>query len=104
MNITVRATSLTVPRRLDYTITVNDLDEFNVTPIVDTNIAVDNIDENVPVGTVVGITAFSQDQDGTTNGITYSWTTAGGLFAIDSATGIVTTAAPTSISKPLAAY
>ncbi|MCA9086915.1 MAG: cadherin repeat domain-containing protein, partial [Planctomycetaceae bacterium] len=73
---------------------VNDLDEFDVTPIVDTNAAADNIDENVPVGTIVGITAFSQDQDGTNNGITYSLdNSAGGLFAIDSATGIVTTAA-----------
>ncbi|MEZ6122869.1 MAG: cadherin domain-containing protein [Planctomycetaceae bacterium] len=96
LTITVRATSQDGSSvTQDYTITVNDLDEFDVTPIVDTNAAADNIDENVAVGTVVGITAFSQDPDGTTNGITYSLdNTVGGLFVIDSATGIVTTAAP----------
>ncbi|MEZ6122871.1 MAG: hypothetical protein R3C49_06800 [Planctomycetaceae bacterium] len=73
MTITVRATSQDGSTTTqDYTISVNDLDEFDVTPVVDTNAAADNIDENVAVGTVVGITAFSQDLDGTNNGIIYS--------------------------------
>ena len=95
MSITVRATSAdssTITQ--SYTITVNDLDEFDVTPIVDNNPTVDNINENVTVGTAVGITAFSDDLDATTNVVTYSLNdSAGGLFAIDGATGVVTTAA-----------
>ena len=51
-------------------VTVTDTDEFDVTPIVDNNSAANNIDENLAVGTTVGITAFSEDLDGTSNAIT----------------------------------
>ncbi len=45
------------------------------------------------IGTTVGITAFASDGDATTNGITYSLTdNAGGRFAIDASTGVVTVA------------
>jgi len=93
--ITVRATSTDGSFSVrDFVITVNDVNEFPVTPIVDNNPAVDAVDENLPIGTAVGITAFSVDADATTNGITYSLDdSAGGLFAIDSTTGVVTTAA-----------
>ena len=95
LNIVVRATSTdgsTVTQ--GYVITVNDVDEFDVTPIVDTDATADVVSENTAVGTAVGITAFSEDQDGTNNTVTYSLdNSAGGLFAIDSVTGVVTTAA-----------
>ena len=76
------------------TINVTDFDEFDATPIVDTDGAAEAIDENVAIGTAVGITASSTDDDGSNNTITYSLlNSAGGLFAIDSLTGVVTTAA-----------
>ena len=95
LSITTRATSADGSTTTQsYAITVNDVDEFDVTPIVDSNTAPDVINENVSVGTAVGITAFSEDLDGTTNTITYSLDSdAGGLFTIDSSTGVVTTAA-----------
>jgi len=47
----------------------------------------------VVVGTVVGITAFATDADATNNAVTYSLTDdAGGLFAIDINSGVVTVA------------
>ncbi len=46
------------------------------------------------IGTVVGITASSNDSDATTNTITYSlFDNDGGNFTIDANTGVVTTAA-----------
>ncbi len=54
----------------------------------------DAVDENSAAGTSVGVTAFATDGDGSNNTVTYSLTdTAGGLFTIDTNTGIVTTTA-----------
>ncbi len=76
-----------------YTITVNDVDEFDVSPVSDSNGAANSVDETAAIGATVGITAFASDGDATTNGVTYSLTDdAGGLFAIDSSTGVVTVA------------
>ena len=76
-----------------YTITINDQDEFDVTPIIDIDTASDVIDENVAVGTAVGITAFSEDLDASTDVVTYTLDdNAGGLFAINPTNGVVTTA------------
>ena len=52
------------------------------------------VDENVAIGTTVGITADAFDLDATNNTITY-WLTSNpdGLFKIDANTGVVTTAA-----------
>lgn len=73
-------------------VAVTDADEFDVSPIVDSNPSTNQIDENVAIGTNVGITAFSQDADGTNNTITYTLDDdAGGLFAIDSASGVIRT-------------
>ena len=72
-SITVRATSddgSTVTQ--SYTITIRDLDEFDITPISDSDVAADAVDENAAAGTAVGITALASDADATTNGITYS--------------------------------
>ena len=52
------------------------------------------MDENAAIGTTVGITAVASDADATTNAITYTLDdTAGGRFAIDGVTGVVTVAA-----------
>ncbi|MEP3479784.1 MAG: cadherin domain-containing protein [Fuerstiella sp.] len=76
-----------------FTITVNDVDEFDATPILDTDADSNSIDENLTIGSTVGISAFSQDADATQSGIQYSLDeSAGGLFAIDANTGIVRTA------------
>ncbi|MEP3479937.1 MAG: cadherin domain-containing protein, partial [Fuerstiella sp.] len=75
------------------TINVNDVDEFDVSAITDTDASANTVAENVSVGTSVGITAFASDADGSNNGITYSLSDdAGGLFAIDPNTGEVTVA------------
>ncbi len=77
-----------------FTINVSDVDEFDVGAISDTNGALDAVDENSAAGTSVGVTAFANDGDGSNNTVTYSLTdTAGGLFTIDTNTGIVTTTA-----------
>src|SRR5439155_1415377 len=62
---------------------------------VDSDAAANAVDENVAVGTVVGVTAFASDADATTNTVSYAITggTGFGLFAIDAATGVVTTTA-----------
>ena len=72
-SITVRATSDDGSTTTQsYTITINDVDEFDITPIGDSDAAADAVDENAAVGTAVGITALASDADATTNGITYS--------------------------------
>ncbi len=77
-----------------FNITINDLDEFNVTTPTDTDAASNQVDENVTVGTTVGITANAFDLDATNNTITYSLSSnPDGLFQIDANTGVITTAA-----------
>ncbi|WP_429161442.1 beta strand repeat-containing protein, partial [Aeromonas media] len=77
-----------------FTIAINDVDEFDVTTPIDTNAAANAVDENIAIGTLVGITAFASDADATINAITYSLSgNPGGLFAIDPATGVITVAA-----------
>ena len=92
--ITVRATSDDGSfSTKDFTIAVNDLDEFDVTVISDSDGGSDTVNENAVVGTAVGITAFASDADATTNGITYSLDdNSAGQFAIDGSTGEVTVA------------
>ncbi len=76
-----------------FTIAIGDADEYDVTPVADSDAAADTVVENAAVGTLVGITAAAADADSTTNQITYSLDNdAGGRFAIDSLTGVVTVA------------
>jgi hypothetical protein len=64
-----------------------------VTTPSDSNAAANAVAENSAVGTVVGVTAFASDADATTNAVSYSLTdSAGGKFAIDATTGVVTVA------------
>ena len=91
-DITVRATSSdTSTTSRTFTITVGDVDEFDVGPVIDTNVPANQVAEDAPVGTAVAITAFATDADATNNTITYSLDDgAGGRFAINSTTGVVT--------------
>ncbi len=73
-----------------FNVAIQDADEFDVLPIVDTNSATDVVAENAASGTAVGVTAWAVDGDATTNTITYSLDdNAGGRFTIDGATGVV---------------
>ncbi len=83
-----------------FAIAVTDVDEFDVTPISDTDAAANSIAENAAAGTKVGITAFASDGDASTNGVTYSLTDdAGGRFVIDAVTGEVRIAAGASFDR-----
>src|SRR5258707_524222 len=55
-----------------FSIAINDVNEFAVSTPLDTDVAVNAVDENVAAGTVVGITAFASDADATTNAVSYS--------------------------------
>jgi Tfp pilus assembly protein FimT len=92
-NVTVRATSSdgSFSGRI-FTISVSDVNEAPVGPISDTDASSDSVAENVGVGTAVGITALATDPD-VTDTVTYSLDDdAGGRFAIDTNTGLVTVA------------
>ena len=93
-SITVRATSADGSfTDQNFSININDVDEFNVGPASDTNATTNAVNENAAFGTTVGITAAASDLDATTNAITYSlFENDGGRFAIDSTTGVVTVA------------
>ena len=93
--ITVQATSSDGSTATqDFTVAINDLDEFNVSTPTDTDVALDAVDENTAVGSAVGVTANAFDLDATTNTITYSLTSnPDNLFTIDANTGVITTAA-----------
>ena len=93
-SITVRATSADGSHTDQaLTINVNDVDEFDVGTVSDTNVAANAVDENAVNGTTVDITAAASDADATTNTMTYSLAdSAGGRFTIDASTGVVTVA------------
>ncbi|MBE7419638.1 MAG: hypothetical protein HS128_18185, partial [Ideonella sp.] len=93
-DITVRAASSDGSSSTrGFTIALGDVDEFDVSAVLDTNSTPDTVAENAPSGTLVGITASASDADATNNTVSYSLSDdAGGRFAIDAATGIVTVA------------
>ncbi|MEM7504315.1 MAG: cadherin domain-containing protein, partial [Pseudomonadota bacterium] len=76
-----------------YAIAVNDHDEANVSAIADSDGAAGGaVSENASNGDTVGITAAASDTDGS-DSVTYSLSdNAGGRFAIDANTGVVTVA------------
>ena len=104
-DITVRATSSdTSTTTRTFTITIGDVDEFDVTTPADSNVAANAVDENAANGTAVGITAAASDADATTNTVTYSLTdNAGGRFAIDANSGVVTVADGSLLNREAAA-
>ena len=87
-----------------FTIAIDDVDEFDVGPISDSDAAVNEVNENAANGTVVGVTALASDADATNNTILYTLDdNAGGRFAIDGSTGVVTVADGTLLDREAAA-
>jgi hypothetical protein len=92
-----------------FTVNVADANEFGVTAPVDGNSATNTVSEAAANGTAVGITAFAADADGSNNAVSYSLVNAsgapvaGGAFAIDSHTGVVTVADHTKLDYERAA-
>ena len=90
-SITIRATSSdTSFSTTTLSITVNDVDEFDVGPVADSNAGANTVAEDAIVGTTVGVTALATDADVTDN-VTYSLSDdASGRFAINANTGVIT--------------
>ena len=93
-NITIVATSTDgSSTSRTFTITLIDQNEYGVSPVTDVNAAVNQVSEDAVDGSLVGITARATDADATNNAITYTLSdNAGGRFAINAATGVVTVA------------
>lgn len=93
-SITVRAISIDGSiSDQEFTITINDLDEFDVLPAVDLDGGVNVVSENMPPGTLVGLIGQGVDGDATNNLVTYSLVDSdAGRFQIDGNTGVVSTA------------
>lgn len=92
--ITVRASSSDGSfSTQNFTIAVIDVDEFDTSAISDADGAANRVAENSAAGTTVGVTAFASDADATTNAVSYSLDDdAGGLFAIDPNSGVISVA------------
>ena len=92
-NITVLATSTDGSANSQaFTINVTNVNDNPVTVPADTNVAANTVAENAATGTTVGVTALATDADAGTT-ISYSLTDdAGGRFAINATTGVVTVA------------
>ncbi len=74
------------------TVTVTDVNESGVGPVADRDADANSVAEDAAPGTVVGLTAFASDPDGGDT-VTYRLSDdAGGRFAIDPATGVVSVA------------
>jgi VCBS repeat-containing protein len=104
-NITVRAISTDTSFSVrTFTINLTDANEGSISAVTDINGATNAVQENAANGSTVGYTAFASDPDGTLNSITYTLdNNAGGRFAIDSVTGIVTVADGTLLNREAAA-
>ena len=91
--VTVAASDGTLSDTQAISVTITDVDEFDVGAVTDTNAAANAVNENAANGTTVGITASASDADATTNAISYTLDdNAGGRFAIHATTGVVTVA------------
>jgi len=91
--ITVRATSTDGSiAEADFSILVNDVDEFALSAVTNSDTATNSVGENAAIGAGVGVQALATDAD-ISDTVTYALTNnAGGLFAIDTNTGVVTVA------------
>lgn len=77
-----------------FEVVVNDVNEGGIDYLEDTDIARDEVAENAPIGTPVGVTVFAKDFD-SSDTVTYRMgADDDGLFAVDPNTGVVTVAAP----------
>ena len=83
---------------LQFDVTLNDSNEFNVSAVEDTDVGANSVLEGAAIGGTVGIAAFAADQDGSNSDVTYALTDdAGGTFTIDEQTGVVTIADNTAL-------
>src|SRR4029079_5217895 len=100
--ITVLATSADgSTNSANFTIQVTSVNDNPVLGPTDDDAAANTVAENAAVGTAVGITALASDADAGGQAITYSLTdSAGGKFAIDAATGVVTVAGALDYESP----
>ena len=100
LNVTVTSTdSGGLSTSEEFTVVVNDINEFLVSSIEDSNAVSNEISEAATVGASVGVTAFAEDQDGTNSDVTYSLSNdAGGAFTIDADTGEVTVNDPSQLN------
>ncbi len=91
-SIVVRATSSDSSfSTQQFTILVNDVNEYPVGPLSDVDNSPNLVNENSATGTSIGITAFAQDSDATAQ-VFYSLDNdANGRFIIDAVSGFVST-------------
>ena len=83
----------------DVTVTVSDVDEADVGALSDANPAADELAEDAAIGSAVGIVASAEDAD-VDDSVTYALANdAGGLFAIDATSGVVTLAGALDAEK-----
>ena len=90
-SITVRSTSADGSFTTQtFAIAIGDANEFGVSTPTDSDATANAVSENSAGGTIVGVTALSNDADAS-DSVTYSLDdSAGGRFAIDNSTGLVT--------------
>ena len=93
LDLTVTATDIHgVTATQVVTVTVTDVNEAAIGTLADSDASANAVAENAPPGTPVGVTALAVDADGTDT-VTYHLSDdAGGRFAIDPTTGVVTVA------------
>ncbi len=92
--LTVEVSDGTHPVSEQVVVRLNDIDEFDIGRIGDTDPYPDEVVENAPPGTVVGITAYALDNDGSDH-VSYALSdSAGGRFRIESTNGEIKTAIP----------
>ncbi|MEO9776810.1 cadherin domain-containing protein [Roseibium sp.] len=70
-----------------FRVTVGDENEAPIGPVTDTDTVTNSVQENASGGTVVGVTAFAEDPDGTD---TVSYSITDDRFEIDPDTGVIT--------------
>ncbi|WP_420415446.1 cadherin domain-containing protein [Roseibium sp.] len=93
IDITVTATSTDGSTSQEtFSVGVNDVNETSVGATTDADAAANTVAEDAAIGTEVGITAQAEDSD-VSDDVTYNLSDdAGGKFAIDADTGVVTVA------------
>ena len=81
-----------------FNIAINDVDEFDISAVTDSDISDNVVNESAVVGASVGVTAFAEDLDGSDSDVTYSLSSnPGNAFAIDADTGEVTVNDPNAL-------
>lgn len=74
----------------NFAVGIGDVDEFDITPIVEIRDTYEAVWENSPIGTAVGLSVSAGDADATDT-VSYALSAnPGGLFAIDPTTGAIT--------------